>query len=108
MTAATVNALRGNREYGDRKMTKWTAGAVAVAAIVAASAASAEQLAARTERPIMPVSRVIGVIEAQSDFSDYKAVHYNRASRSFEVLYGDKDGAPKLMVIDAVDCDVRR
>ena len=81
-----------------------------MAAIVAASAASAqqEQLAARTERPIMPVSRVIGVIEAQSDFSDYKAVHYNRASRSFEVLYGDKDGAPKLMVIDAVDGDVRR
>lgn len=89
-------------------MTKWTAGVIAVAAIAAASAASAEQLAARSERPILPVSRVVAVIEAQSDFGAYKAMHYNAKSRAFEVLYGAKDGTPKLMVVDAVTGKVER
>jgi len=89
-------------------MTKWIAGAVAMAAIAAASAASAEQLAARTEGTILPVSRVVEVVESQHDFGAYKAMHYDKASRSFDVLYADKDGKSKLMVVDALTGKVER
>lgn len=89
-------------------MTKWTAGAVAMAAIAAASAASAEQLAARTEGSILPVSQVIEKIEARHDFGAYHAMHYNRDSRSYEVLYWATDGKPKLMIVDAVTGRVSR
>ena len=89
-------------------MTKWTAGAVAIAAIAAASAASAEQLASRSEGTIVPVSRVLKLVESQNDFGDYQAMHYDRAIRSYEVLYADKDGRPKLMVVNAVTGKIER
>lgn len=77
-------------------------------AIAAASAASADQLASRTEGTILPVSHVIKVIESQSDFGAYKAMHYDKASRSFDVLYTGKDGVAKLMVVNAVTGKVER
>ena len=89
-------------------MTKWTAGAVALAAIAAVSAASAEQLAAREEGTIKPVSRVVQEVEAQHDFGAYKAMHYNRQARTFEVLYGTKDGTPKLVVVNAMTGKIER
>ncbi len=82
---------------------------MAVAAIAAVSAASAEQLAARNSGSILPVTRVIERVEAQPDFGAYQAMHYDRSSRSYAVLYRAKDGgAPRLMLVDAVTGRVSR
>ncbi len=88
-------------------MTKWKTALLGLAAVAATSAASAEQLAARTERPIVPVSRVIGTVEARTDYGDFSAVHYNRDVRAYEIRYVTKDGSTKLIVIDAVTGKVK-
>lgn len=92
----------------ESEMTKWTAGAMALAAILAASAASAEQLAARTGGSILPVSRVLKEVEAHPDFGAFQAIHYDRRARAFSVLYATKAGEPGFMVVDARTGKVRR
>ena len=83
-------------------MTKFKALWTAAAVLAASSAASAEQLAERVARPIESVSSVVKRVEARDDFGAYSAIHYNRQTRAYEVLYRAKDGSPRLLVIDAV------
>jgi len=75
-------------------------------ALVASTAASAEQLAERVDRPLQSVSGVINRVEARADFGAFSAIHYDRAKRSYEILYTAKNGTPKLLIINAVTGDV--
>ena len=83
-------------------MTTFKALMAATAVLAASSVASAEQLAERVDRPIQTVSSVMQSVESRSDYGRYMAVHYDRGNRAYAVLYATKDGAPKLVVIDAV------
>lgn len=83
-------------------MTKFKALWMAAAVLAASSAASAEQLAERVVGPIETVSSVVKRIEARSDFGAYSAMHYNRQTKAYEVIYKTKDGSPRLVIIDAV------
>ena len=83
-------------------MTKFKALWTAAAVLAASSAASAEQLAERVVGPIETVSSVVKRVEARNDFGAFSAIHYDRQTKAYEVLYKAKDGSSRLVTIDAV------
>jgi hypothetical protein len=89
-------------------MMKFKALATAAAVLAASSAASAEQLAERVDRPFETVSSVVQRVESRDDYASHAAIHYNRDSRTYQVLYTAKDGSPKLVVIDATTGEEKR
>lgn len=82
-------------------MTKLKTLLATAAAVLVSFAASAEELAARTDRPVTPVSEILRSIEARPDYESQASLHYNPQDHRYVVLYNTKDGDSKLLIVDA-------
>ena len=83
-------------------MRKWKTALLGLAAVAAVSAEAAAEPAARTERPIVPVSQIIDALQTRKDFGKLLAMHYDLGTHAYWVMYTRKDGLMKTVVIDAM------
>src|SRR5512135_249427 len=60
-----------------KAMTKLKTLLAAAAAVLVSFTASAEELAARTDRPVTPVSEILRSIETRPDYESQASLHYN-------------------------------
>jgi len=82
-------------------MTKLKTLLATVAAVLVSFAASAEELAARTDRPVTPVSQILRSVETRPDYESHASLRYNPQDHVYLVLYNTKDGDSKLVIVDA-------
>jgi hypothetical protein len=83
-------------------MRKWKTALLGLAAVAAVSAEAAADTAARTDRPIVPVSRIINEVQTRDDFGKLSAMHYDLRTHAYWIMYTRKDGLTKTVVIDAM------
>jgi len=84
-----------------KAMTKLKTLLAAAAAVLVSFTASAEELAARTDRPVTPVSEILRSIETRPDYESQVELRYNPRDHVYLVLYNTKDGDSKLLIVDA-------